>query len=271
MRRARCLAAISMVALGSAGGVAQKAATDIPAANPSRPTVTNPATLTPVGYAQFETGVLIAADSPQFDKQSSINQVTKLTVNERLEVFVGSTPWAATSFGKNYRSDDGDVAVGVQGVALPGVGARPTIALSYTRRIHNGSAADIDIGSFTQEAILLVSGDVKKFHYDTNAIVTEQTDSSRRRGQFGQTISISRALAKWTIGGEVWHFTQPFLRGNTVGNLYAVSYAVRPNLVVDTGFNRGLTGTSTRWEGFGGFTYLVPHRLWPKSKVVSKP
>ena len=47
-----------------------------------------------------------------------------------------------------------------------------------------------------------------------------------------------------------------------MGSLWEVSYSVRRNLVVDAGFNRGLTSTSTQWEGFAGFTYLLPHRLW---------
>src|SRR6266404_4081910 len=47
------------------------------------------------------------------------------------------------------------------------------------------------------------------------------------------------------------------------GNLWAVSHAVRRNLVVDAGFDHGLTHTSTHWEIFLGFTYLLPHRLWP--------
>jgi hypothetical protein len=51
--------------------------------------------------------------------------------------------------------------------------------------------------------------------------------------------------------------------GNAVGNLWAVSYPTRKNLAFDTGCNHGLTGTSTRWEAFAGFTYLLlPHRLW---------
>ena len=83
-----------------------------------------------------------------------------------------------------------------------------------------------------------------------------------RRAQFGQTLSISRSLGKFTISGEVWHFSQPFEKGNTVGNLWAVSRALRKNLVLDAGFNRGLTKTSTRGEAFVGFTYLLPHRLW---------
>src|SRR5215469_11367840 len=35
-----------------------------PAANPARPTVTNPATLPPVGYLQFEQGYLGSLESP---------------------------------------------------------------------------------------------------------------------------------------------------------------------------------------------------------------
>jgi hypothetical protein len=56
--------------------------------------------------------------------------------------------------------------------------------------------------------------------------------------------------------------TQPFLKNNAVGNLWAISYSARKTLVFDTGFNHGLTGTSTSWEAFVGFTYLLPHRLW---------
>ena len=83
-----------------------------------------------------------------------------------------------------------------------------------------------------------------------------------RRPQFGQSLSISHPLkGKFTLSGEIWHFTQPFLRGNAVGNLWAVSYTARKTLVFDGGFNRGLTDTSTRWEVFAGFTYLLPHRL----------
>jgi hypothetical protein len=47
-----------------------------------------------------------------------------------------------------------------------------------------------------------------------------------------------------------------------VGTLWSVGYAPRRTLVFDAGFDRGLTGTSTRWEVFAGFTYLLPHRLF---------
>ena len=84
-----------------------------------------------------------------------------------------------------------------------------------------------------------------------------------RRCQFGQPLTISHPfLHRFTLSAEIWHFTQPFLKSNAVGNLWAVSYSARKTLVLDAGFNRGLTGTSTKWEAFVGFTYLLPHRLW---------
>ncbi len=156
----------------------------------------------------------------------------------------------------------GGVALGIQGIIHHGEGARPTIALSYFGQVYSGEAPDLDIGSFTNSVLLLASADVKGFHYDTNYFFNEVVQGAVRRAQFGQTLSVSHSLGgKFGIAGEIWHFTQPFLQSNTVGNLWAVNYNARENLVLDCGFNRGLTGTSTRWEVFAGFTYLLPHQL----------
>jgi hypothetical protein len=122
---------------------------------------------------------------------------------------------------------------------------------------------------------------VGKFHYDTNYIFNEQTaqESSGavtlRRAQFAQTLSVNHPVHgdRLQLAGELYHFTQPMVhataggdfvaRANAVDGLVALSYAVRPNLVIDGGFSRGFTNTSTRWQSFAGFTYLLPHRLWP--------
>src|SRR5580704_9096905 len=76
---------------------AQTVPDPVPEANPARPTVSTPATLTPVGYLQFETGSLGAATSPEFDTRVGINQVTKLTVLPRLELFVQTEPYVHSS------------------------------------------------------------------------------------------------------------------------------------------------------------------------------
>jgi hypothetical protein len=102
------------------------------------------------------------------------------------------------------------------------------------------------------------------FHFDANFIVTEETEGGVRRAQHAQTLSISHPLRKFTVSGEFWHFTQPYFRSGAIGNLWALSYPLRKNLVVDGGVDHGFTGTSTHWEEFVGLTWLMPRRLWAR-------
>jgi hypothetical protein len=242
---------------------AQSGTADEPEANPGRPTVSTPATLTPVGYLQFETGFLSAYDSLEFSSRYSLNEVMKLAVAPRLEFLVAADPIAHfTANGVTANRVD-DVSLGAQGVLYHGEGAKPTLAVSYFHRVYDGGAPDFDVGSPTNSFLVLASADVKRFHYDVNLFFTEVVQGPVRRGQFGQSLSISHPfLHGFTLSGEIWHFTQPFLQSNAVGNLWAVSYSPRKTLVFDVGFNHGLTDTSTSWEAFVGFTYLLPHRLW---------
>ena len=243
---------------------AQTATDPIPDANPARPTVSTPATLTPVGYLQFETGSLGASTSPEFGARIGINQVTKLTVIPRLEFLVLTEPYvhSSNSEGGDKQIHPGEVFAGAQAVVVQGSQNRPTIAVSYIRRLYESPAPELDLGTFRQSGTLLISDDLVGFHFDTNFIITEETEFGVRRAQMAQTLSISHPLKKFIISGEIWHFTQPYFNSNAVGNLWAVSYPVRRNLVIDVGFDHGFTNTSTHWEAFAGFTYLLPHRLW---------
>jgi hypothetical protein len=236
---------------------------DAPVANPGRPTVSTPATLTPVGYLQFETGVLSAWTSPEVSSQTNLNEVMKFAVLPRVEFLAGFEPVAHSRVGQLSSNDASGISVGLQTVLFPGEGAKPTISASYFHSVYGGNAPDLDIGSSASSVQLLASADVKKFHCDANAFLNEVVSGPIRRAQFGQSLSVSHPLnARFGLSGELWHFTQPLLHGNAAGNLWAISYAANKDLVVDTGFNKGLTSTSTRWEVFGGFTYLVPHKIF---------
>jgi hypothetical protein len=247
---------------------------DIPQANPGRPTVTNPATIPPVGYLQFEQGFIQADDSPGLTSQFSLNQTTKLAVASRLMVQFLSQPFASTQAAGVHSRDAGDLQLGAQVILLPRTGPIPTVALGYIGRVRSGTAPDLDVGSFSQSALVLFSGDVGKFHYDSNFIVSERESGPIRRAQYGQTLSVTHPIfnPNLTLTGELWHFTQPFVPpspassagGNAVATLWAVAWSARPNLVLDVAVDRGLTSTSTQWEGFAGFTYLLPKRLWGK-------
>ena len=67
---------------------------------------------------------------------------------------------------KDYSIDSrsagaGDLFFGLQGIVHHGERAVPTVALSYFRRIYNGSAPDLDLGSPSNAMLVLASADVK--------------------------------------------------------------------------------------------------------------
>jgi len=286
--------------LGATVAFGQAAPDAPPSANPARPTVTNPATLTPVGYLQFEQGYLGSINSPETASQYGVNQVTKLTVHPRLMLAVSAQPFAASvdNAGGPTSRDAGAVQVGFQAVLFTPTLAPPpaktpdaapeaqkspvpTVAVGYYHTVYGGTAPDIDLGSATNTVVMLFSGDIGSFHYDTNYIVNEQDGDSNvgphaiRRAQFAQTLSVNHSMfnPNLQLSVELYHFAQPLVdataaggavaRANLVDLLVAPSYQVRPNLIVDGGFSRGFTSTSTRWQSFAGFTYVLPHRLWP--------
>jgi hypothetical protein len=258
------LLAIAAVAQPSPKATDQSAQDpDAPVSNPGRPTVSTPATLTPTGYFQFESGVLSAWTSPEFSSQTSINEVVKFAVSRRIELLSGIEPIAHSRVVGQSSNDAGGVSLGVQAVLFPGEAAKPTISGSYFHSVYAGNAPDLDVGRSTNSVLLLASADVSKFHYDANLFFNEVVNAPLRGGQFGQSLSVSHPVtARFGLSAEIWHFAQPFIRGNAIGNLWALSYSASKDLVFDAGFDHGLTNTSTHWEIVAGFTYLVPHRIF---------
>jgi len=237
----------------------------VPEANPGRPTVATPAALTPIGYLQFETGLSRAGTFAEFRNRAAYDLVTKLTVHPRLQMLVQVQPWARTDFGPaSIDVAYGGASIGAQVLVVEASDARPDVAVSYLHGVSSGSASDLDIGSSNDSVGLFVSADRGGFHFDVNAIFNRQEgEDGGNLAQYGQAFCASHSIGPFTIAGEVWHFTQPSQSGHALGNLWALSYAARPNIVFDTGFNYGFTDTSTRWQFFGGVTYLLPYRLWP--------
>lgn len=187
-----------------------------------------------------------------------------------MEFLVLSEPFTNSSDAAVPGNRPGEVFAGMQVVMVPAGNRRPTIAAQYQRRLHASPAPELDLGTFVQNATILVSGDPAGFHYDLNGLVMEQQDDTTkiRKPQFAETLSVSHPLGKVTVSGEIWHFAQPLTRSSALGNLWCVSYALRRNLVVDAGFDHGFTSTSTDWEGIAGFTYLLPHRLWRRRNAL---
>ena len=259
--------------------------TSVPQAAPTRPTFTAPAHIPPTGYLQFEQGFNQANDSPAgTNGQFALSQSTKISLTTRLMVQYIDQPYArsriASPPGPDVISNDpGDLLVAGQAILHKSVGPVPVVAVEYIRRARSGTSANLDLGSYSQAALLLLSGDLPhKLHYDSNISAYEQNSGPVRRAQFSQTLALSHPLFEQATDGklagvaELSHFTQPLVastvsgtpvdRANAVELLFAGIYSLKPNLVLDAAFVHGLTSTSTQWQGSFGFTYLLPHRLW---------
>jgi hypothetical protein len=119
----------------------------------------------------------------------------------RLEFFVQTEPYvhSSDSKGANKQIHPGEVFLGAQAVLVPGDGLRPTIAVSYVRRLYESPAPELDLGTFRQSGTFLVSDDVAGFHFDANFIATEQTEFGVRRAQLANAVDFPPAE-------EVHHF-----------------------------------------------------------------
>jgi hypothetical protein len=155
---------------------AQSSAVETPETNPGRPTVSTPATLTPVGYLQSENGGFYADTSPEFTTRFGINQVTNLTVASRLQLLALSAPLAHASRATGDAlsgNRPGEVFAEFQAVVLSRGGHKPTLSLSYIRRLYASPAPEIDIGTFRNSVLILLSDDLAGFHFDINGICSE--------------------------------------------------------------------------------------------------
>ena len=130
MKAVLCLLLMFGVFVPAATAQSGQGQTDEPAANPARPTVSNPATLAPVGYPQFETGVLGATDSPEFSTRYGGNEVIKLAVSRRLEFVESSEPLVHYTAEGITANGTAEVFLGAQVLLMPGEGAKPTLAVS---------------------------------------------------------------------------------------------------------------------------------------------
>jgi hypothetical protein len=194
----------------------------------------------------------------------------------------------------------GDIDLGVQLVLLKSTGPRPTVDLGYIHRLRTGTAANLDAGDFNHSAVLYLSGDLPHgFHYDSDYQFNEQRSADNgtsvsyspinpvRRLQLVQTLSVSHPIFPKSTSGrlsldlELEHYTQPLVtstshnrpfagttRANAVDLLVTAPFALRPNLVFDAAIVRGLTSTSTEWQGTFGVTWLLPHRLLPTRRAT---
>ena len=72
----------------------------------------------------------------------SVNEVIKFSVSPRFELLAATEPFVHYRTSDQIANGTAEVFLGVQGIAYHGEGSRPTIAMSYFRRIYDGGVPE---------------------------------------------------------------------------------------------------------------------------------
>src|SRR5260370_31229715 len=119
--------ALTLFALRANGQTPAGEEPEAPEANPGRPTVSTPATLTPAGYLQFETGLSAANHSPEFSSRFAPSEVLKFSVHPRLEFLASSEPVVHYRVAGQSANGVAEVFLAAQAVLIQGEDAKPTV------------------------------------------------------------------------------------------------------------------------------------------------
>jgi hypothetical protein len=233
-------------------------------ANPNRPTVADPADVTQYGVLELEYG---------WDRiwpgggtgQTSLGGLLKFGLLCDVELRWTTTSFLRQTGANGTRNGFGDNWLGPQIRFYRQTKRVPSLAFSYAVKIPSASDS---LGSdrVDHELTLLASKDVGGIHFDFNA--SQFLIGRAAASGFDKNQQLNLAFSH-TVRGNLL-FTGEFY-GNTrlnqatpgfASSLWALTYTVTPRLVIDAGFEAGLTSGGPHRHVFAGATYSIAN-LYP--------
>lgn len=263
---AACLAA-GYPAAGQWMGKQTGCYADSMAANPNRPTVANPADITQYGVLELEYGWDRVWPGEENTRQTSLGGLLKFGMLCDVEL-----RWQTTSFlshtdpGGTHRGL-GDNWLGPQVRFYRQTRRAPTLSFSYAVKIPSASTEDgLGTGRVDHAFTFLASKDIAQFHFDFN--LTEFLIGRPQAAGFDNNQQANLAFSRELHGGLQFtgeFYGQTRLNAGTAGfasSLWALSYTIVPRLVIDGGFEAGLTAGGPHRHVFAGATYSLAN-LYP--------
>jgi hypothetical protein len=231
------------------------------AAHPNRPTVANPADITQYGVLEFEYGWdrLWPEGGIQ---QASTGGLLKLGMLCDVELRWNTTLFVSQTDPTGTHRSFGDNWLGPQLRVYRQTTRAPTLAFSYAIKIPSARTENgLGTGRVDHAFTFLASKDIKRFHIDFN--VTEfligRPDASGFDKNQQANLAFSHAIhGGLEVTGEVYKETRqnPMTPG-FVSSPWALTYTVLPRLVIDGGFEVGLTSGGPHRHAFVGATYSI--------------
>ena len=234
-------------------------------ANPNRPTVSNPAHVTQFGVLELEYGL----DRTRPEKgisQTSGNGLLKFGLLCDVELRWNTTSFVTQTNPTGTHSTFGDNWLGTEIRFHRQTTWLPTMAFGYSFKIPSAATENgLGSGRVDHSFTFGASETVAHFNFDFNFTEFLIGQSSAGFDQNQQlALAVSHVLHKQLqFAGEVYGQTQ--LNHETPGfasSLWALTYTLSPRLVVDGGFEAGLTSGGPHRHAFGGITYSIAN-LYP--------
>ena len=235
------------------------------AANPNRPTVSNPAHVTQFGVLELEYG-LDRTWPEEGVRQTSANGLLKFGLLCDVELRWNTTSFLSQTDATGTHSTLGDNWFGTQLRFHRQTTWLPTMAFSYSFKIPSASTENgLGTGRVDHSFTFGASETVAHFTFDfnfTQFLIAQPSDTFAQNQQIA--LAFSHIIYKGLqCAGEFYGQTQ--LNNTTPGfasSLWALTYTVSPRFVVDGGFEAGLTSGGPHRHAFGGITYSIAN-LYP--------
>ena len=240
-------------------------------ANPNRPTVANPADITQYGVLELEYGW--DRTWPETDvHQTSLGGLVKFGMLCDIEMRWTTTSFLSQTDLTGTHRTFGDNWLGPQIRFYKQTKHVPTLAFGYAIKIPSASTDDgLGSGHVDHAFTFLASKDIAGFHFDLNAthfLIGRATSPGFNQPAFDQNDQLNLAFshvihAPLQFTGEFYGDTQ--LNRDTSGfasSLWALTYTIIPRLVIDGGFEAGLTAGGPHRHVFAGLTYSIAN-LYP--------
>jgi hypothetical protein len=235
-------------------------------ANPNRPTVANPADITQYGVLELEYGWDRTWPDAS-SRQTALAGLLKFAVLCDLELRWNTTSFLSQTDPTGTHQGFGDNWLGAQLRLHRQTKHFPTLAFSYAVKIPSASSEDgLGTGRVDHSVTLLASKDIASVHFDFNA--THFWIGRQGTSAFDHNDQINLAFSRSIHGGL--GFTGEFygdtklstVTSSFVSSLWALTYTINPRLVIDGGFEGGLTSGGPHRHVFAGFTYSIAN-LYP--------
>lgn len=235
-------------------------------ANPNRPTVSNPAHVTQYGVLELEYGW------DRFWREEHIHQTSmggllKFGLFCDIELRWNTTSFLSQTDSSGTHQTFGDNWLGTEIRFHRQTTYLPTMAFSYTYKIPSASTEDgLGTGRGDHSFTFGASENIAHFNLDFNA--TQFLLGRPNAVGFDENQQLALAFSRTIHGGLQFvgeFYGQTELNMTTPGfasSLWAITYTVVPRLVIDGGFEVGLSSGGPHRHAFVGATYSIAN-LYP--------